>query len=157
MLINITGGNDMTLFEVNEAASIIQEAADEDANIIFGAVIDPKMKDEVKVTVIATGFDTATAGLLNSRGERMTRRPIASEPAAIAEPTRPRVERPQDQQQPLAAGATDQVGAEGEIYDPPFFRNPLRGAGGSSGFGPMASNDFGADLDIPTVIRNLSD
>ncbi len=157
VLINITGGNDMTLFEVNEAASIIQEAADEDANIIFGAVIDPKMKDEVKVTVIATGFDTATAGLLNSRGERMTRRPIASEPAAIAEPTRPRVERPQDQQQPLAAGATDQVGAEGEIYDPPFFRNPLRGAGGSSGFGPMASNDFGADLDIPTVIRNLSD
>ncbi|MCM2316420.1 MAG: cell division protein FtsZ, partial [Thermoanaerobaculia bacterium] len=75
VLINITGGSDMTLFEVNEAASIIQEAADEDANIIFGAVIDPKMKDEIKVTVIATGFDTATAGLLNVRGEQMSRRP----------------------------------------------------------------------------------
>ncbi|HEY5553004.1 MAG TPA: hypothetical protein VIK52_14020, partial [Opitutaceae bacterium] len=59
-------------------------------------------------------------------------------------------------EQPLAAASSDQVGAEGEIYDPPFFRNPLKGAGGSSGFGPMASNDFG-DLDIPTVIRNLSD
>ncbi|MGK2858060.1 MAG: cell division protein FtsZ [Thermoanaerobaculia bacterium] len=154
VLINITGGSDMTLFEVNEAASIIQEAADEDANIIFGAVIDPKMRDEIKVTVIATGFDNATVGLLNTRGERMTRRPMA-EPVTIAEPTRPRVERPQEQ--PLAAAASDQVGAEGEIYDPPFFRNPLKGAGGSSGFGPMASNDFGADLDIPTVIRNLSD
>ncbi|MCM2313738.1 MAG: cell division protein FtsZ, partial [Thermoanaerobaculia bacterium] len=155
VLINITGGSDMTLFEVNEAASIIQEAADEDANIIFGAVIDPKMKDEVKVTVIATGFDNATVGLLNTRGERMTRRPMA-EPVTIAEPTRPRVERPQEQ--PVAAAAaSDQVGAEGEIFDPPFFRNPLRGAGGTSGFGPMASNDFGADLDIPTVIRNLSD
>ena len=154
VLINITGGSDMTLFEVNEAASIIQEAADEDANIIFGAVIDPKMRDEVKVTVIATGFDTATVGLLNSRGERMTRRSMP-EPMTIAEPTRPRVERPQEQ--PLAAAASDHVGAEGEIYDPPFFRNPLKGAGGSSGFGPMASNDFGADLDIPTVIRNLSD
>ena len=68
VLINITGGPDLTLFEVHEAASIIQEAADEEANIIFGTVIDPRMKDEVKVTVIATGFATATKGLLNSRG-----------------------------------------------------------------------------------------
>src|SRR5687768_11282966 len=71
VLINITGGPDMTLFEVHEAASIIQEAADEEANIIFGTVIDPRMKDEVKVTVIATGFDAATKGLLNSRGESL--------------------------------------------------------------------------------------
>ncbi|HEY3354766.1 MAG TPA: cell division protein FtsZ [Polyangia bacterium] len=57
ILINITGGPDLTLFEVNEAASVIQEAAHEDANIIFGSVIDANMKDEVRITVIATGFD----------------------------------------------------------------------------------------------------
>ena len=57
VLINITGGPDLTLFEVNEASSIIREAADEDANIIFGAVIDETMRDEMKITVIATGFD----------------------------------------------------------------------------------------------------
>src|SRR5437588_11113441 len=72
VLINITGGTDMTLFEVHEAASIIQEAADEEANIIFGTVIDSAMKDEIKVTVIATGFDAATKGFLNTRGEQLS-------------------------------------------------------------------------------------
>jgi cell division protein FtsZ len=61
ILINITGGPDLTLFEVNEASSLIQEAAHEDANIIFGSVIDPNMKEEVRITVIATGFDHAAA------------------------------------------------------------------------------------------------
>ena len=57
VLLNITGGPELGLFEVNEAAEIIAEAADPDANIIFGAVIDDAMGDEVRVTVIATGFD----------------------------------------------------------------------------------------------------
>jgi cell division protein FtsZ len=61
VLINITGGIDLTLYEVNEASSIIREAADEDANIIFGAVIDESMLDEMKITVIATGFDRESA------------------------------------------------------------------------------------------------
>src|SRR5678815_419293 len=56
VLINITGGPDLSLHEVNEAATLIQEEADEDANIIFGAVIDESMGDEVRITVIATGF-----------------------------------------------------------------------------------------------------
>ncbi len=56
LLINITGGSDLGLHEVNEAATMIQEEAHEDANIIFGAVIDDRMKDEIRVTVIATGF-----------------------------------------------------------------------------------------------------
>jgi len=56
LLINVTGGPDMSLYEVNEAASLIQEEAHEDANIIFGAVIDEKISDEIHVTVIATGF-----------------------------------------------------------------------------------------------------
>jgi cell division protein FtsZ len=56
VLINITGGADLCLHEVNEAASMIQEEAHEDANIIFGAVIDESLTDEIRITVIATGF-----------------------------------------------------------------------------------------------------
>src|SRR3954463_11212030 len=57
ILLNITGGNDLGLFEVNEAAEIVQSAASNDSNIIFGAVIDDDLADELRVTVIATGFD----------------------------------------------------------------------------------------------------
>jgi len=60
ILLNITGGKDLGLFEVNEAAEIIQNAADSDANIIFGAVIDESLGEEVRVTVIGTGFDHRT-------------------------------------------------------------------------------------------------
>src|SRR6266511_1746461 len=56
ILLNITGGSDMGLFEVNEAAEVVTGAADQNANVIFGAVIDHALKDEVRVTVIATGF-----------------------------------------------------------------------------------------------------
>lgn len=59
VLLNITGGSGLGLFEVNEAAEIISQAADPEANIIFGAVIDESMGDNVRVTVIATGFDKA--------------------------------------------------------------------------------------------------
>jgi cell division protein FtsZ len=61
VIINITGGSDLTLMEVNDASSIIHEAAHEEANIIFGAVVDPKLGNSVKITVIATGFDRAGA------------------------------------------------------------------------------------------------
>lgn len=61
VLLNITGGPDLGLFEVNEAAEIISQAADPEANIIFGAVIDEDLEDEVRVTVIATGFDAKPA------------------------------------------------------------------------------------------------
>jgi len=57
VIINVTGGPDMSLLEVNEALTIIQESAHEDANIIFGAVVDAKLANKVKITVIATGFD----------------------------------------------------------------------------------------------------
>ena len=172
VLINITGGHDMTLFEVNEAASIIQEAADDEANIIFGTVIDPNMKDEVKVTVIATGFDTATRGLLNSRGEslqtghrapREERAPMAamSPENASRSPLEKPLDRPEQrartaERKPETEERAPQIGAEEDVYDPPFFRRPFA-KGDGSGYGPMATNDFGNDLDIPTVIRNLSD
>jgi len=57
VLFNIVGGNDLTLYEINEAAEIITKAADAGANILFGAVMDPKMEGEVRITVIATGFE----------------------------------------------------------------------------------------------------
>ena len=66
VLINITGGPDLTLFEVNAASSIIRESADDDANIIFGAVIDEDLTDEMKITVIATGFDREAASVVSA-------------------------------------------------------------------------------------------
>jgi cell division protein FtsZ len=63
VIINVTGGSDLSLVEVSEASAIIQEAAHEDANIIFGAVVDPKMQGKVKITVIATGFDRISSSV----------------------------------------------------------------------------------------------
>ena len=62
VIINVTGGPDLSLMEVNEASCVIQEAAHEDANIIFGAVVDPNLVGKVKITVIATGFDRKGVG-----------------------------------------------------------------------------------------------
>ena len=60
ILFNVTGGSDLSLFEVNQAAAIIKETAHPDVNLIFGAVIDPSMGDDIRVTVIATGFERTT-------------------------------------------------------------------------------------------------
>ncbi len=75
ILFNVTGGPDLSLYEVNQAAAIIKETAHPDVNLIFGAVIDPNMSDELRVTVIATGFDRAG----------MTRRPLRRSTAAKKE------------------------------------------------------------------------
>ncbi|HEU4974275.1 MAG TPA: cell division protein FtsZ [Baekduia sp.] len=69
ILLNITGGPDIGLFEINEAAEIVQGAADANANIIFGSVIDESLGDEVRVTVIATGFDHGRARPRQAREE----------------------------------------------------------------------------------------
>jgi cell division protein FtsZ len=85
VLINITGGLDLTLYEVNAAATIIRESADENANIIFGAVIDENLHDEMRITVIATGFAGETAAI------------AASASAHVAMPPQPRyIQRPVD-------------------------------------------------------------
>jgi cell division protein FtsZ len=76
ILLNVTGGPDIGLFEVNEAAEVVTSAADQNANVIFGAVIDDAMGDEVRVTVIATGFGPA----------RQRRRRPAAEAAGQREP-----------------------------------------------------------------------
>jgi cell division protein FtsZ len=77
VLLNITGGPDLGLFEVNEAAEIISQAADPEANIIFGAVIDESLDDEVRVTVIATGFDVKK--VVEDDATVVNLRPFASE------------------------------------------------------------------------------
>ncbi len=61
ILFNVTGGSELTLFDVNQAAAIIKETAHPEVNMIFGAVIDPAMKDQVRITVIATGFERSAA------------------------------------------------------------------------------------------------
>jgi cell division protein FtsZ len=84
ILINITGGPDLTLHEVNEASTLIQEAAHEDANIIFGSVIDANIGDEVRITVIATGFDRSVKDLAQPRdAEREAGRPAGSSQIAL--------------------------------------------------------------------------
>ena len=67
ILFNVTGGNDLRLFEVNEAAAIIKETAHPDVNLIFGAVINPDMGEEIRITVIATGFDSSSAHSRSTR------------------------------------------------------------------------------------------
>src|ERR671937_513694 len=76
ILLNITGGRDIGLFEINEAAEVVQSAADTTANIIFGSVIDEQIGDEVRVTVIATGFDHGRARPLAARRPATTGRGI---------------------------------------------------------------------------------
>jgi cell division protein FtsZ len=73
ILINITGSSNLTLYEVNEAATLIKEEADEEANIIFGSVIDDSMGDEVRVTVIATGFQQRDARLETPEARGVTK------------------------------------------------------------------------------------
>lgn len=81
ILFNVTGGKDLSLFEINQAASIIRETAHPDVNLIFGAVIDESMNDEIRITVIATGFEHGLP----------TMRPLSQRPPERAMPTRPPV------------------------------------------------------------------
>jgi cell division protein FtsZ len=157
ILFNVTGGSDLGLFEVNEAAEVIKEAADPEANIIFGTVIDDRMRDEVKVTVIATGFDgtrktkankfgaDASAGIETSLDERS--REILAE-----------IERDREQRQSL----NEQLGEESPFARPsereatevqPAERKPLPVSSGSLER-PSYSE---TDLDIPSFLRRKSD
>src|SRR5919198_714836 len=103
ILLNITGGRDIGLFEINEAAEVVQSAADQNANIIFGAVIDENMGDEIRVTVIATGFDHGRARPRTAREETRDR--------ARSRDRSPRVER------------SPREISDDEIDIPPFLRD----------------------------------
>jgi cell division protein FtsZ len=124
VLFNITGGPDLTLAEINDAAEIINKAADPDANIIFGTVSDPSLGNEVKITLIATGFDEPSAGYggrgggLGARPPRGPRYPM-DDPAPIREPRPSRAASYSDDPSPFDDD-------ESEIDIPPFLRGQRR-------------------------------
>jgi len=80
VLFNVKGGDDLALYEVNQAAELIRQTAASDANIIFGAVIDPELKDQIEITVIATGFDASAAPAVVDRPvmEKPAEKPVAA-------------------------------------------------------------------------------
>lgn len=148
VLINITGGHDLTLHEVNEAARIIQEAVDPDANIITGMVIDPTLDDAMKVTVIATGFDRVEGLRARANPALGLNRPMAVPPQNLS---------PVSPMPSLAAAPVfDRPEPEPEL-DVPFYRKVIAQGRGEDpgGFGPNWSNVD--DYDIPTVLRKQMD
>ncbi|MBA3410771.1 MAG: cell division protein FtsZ [Geodermatophilaceae bacterium] len=132
VLLSISGGSDLGLFEINEAASLVADAAHPDANIIFGAVIDDALGDEVRITVIAAGFDGGTPTYkkadpsVPAEGSSVTPHaaPNPSTPAHAARETQPQ---------------------------PPNNQGPLTSPPSSSR--PLAAEDFDDDLDIPEFLR----
>jgi cell division protein FtsZ len=143
VLLTIAGGSDLGLFEVNEAAEVIAESADPDANIIFGAVIDDALGDEVKVTVIAAGFSDQPVSGIASGGLRPVER-RESEPAPTPAPVAEETPAP-------AAPAPSPLSDDDEEDD--VFRRPTeRPAPASSPFGG-GDDDDDDDLDIPSFLR----
>jgi cell division protein FtsZ len=156
ILFNVTGGSDLGLFEVNEAAEVIKEAADPEANIIFGTVIDDRMRDEVKVTVIATGFD-------GSKKLKQPTRAVVAEHATglgasldersreiLAEIERERLERAalEDQMEPRSPFAREGT-REARVTERQAV--PVRPAA-------VERPSYGeTDLDIPSFLRRKSD
>ncbi|HEU5316294.1 MAG TPA: cell division protein FtsZ [Chloroflexota bacterium] len=135
ILFNITSGEDLTLFEVNEAAEIITRAADPEAQIIFGTAIDPRMQNDVRITVIATGFETATA----SRPQAAERRsPFPSvqrelsarearEPRDVPERREPPAREGRDPYERPAPARPDPLSGQTDNLDiPPFLRPRTR-------------------------------
>ncbi len=121
ILINITGSSNLKLSEVNEASTIIQNAAHEDANIIFGAVMNESMKDEVKITVIATGFKQEQHG----RRERMLSE--ATLPTVRHEVPVAKVQRPPKfaSEVTVEQGGPELLPVPASVFDDEFFRAAL--------------------------------
>ncbi len=103
-LFNVTGGRDLSLYEINQAAAIIRETAHPDVNLIFGAVIDEAMQDEIRITVIATGFEHAGPTMRQMARQverRPAQRPSTYSAPAAAKPQAPARVRPQEPKFPV--------------------------------------------------------
>ncbi len=122
VLFSITGGSDLTMTEVDEAAKIIAEAADPDANIIFGTTVDETMKDQVKITVVATGFDS-TKQQLQSFVSTHTVPTMQSNQQAPAQPSQPiqQTSSPTPQPQPQPADDTAAQQDDEDVWNIPAF------------------------------------
>ena len=148
VLINITGGMDLAIDEVTQISSIIQEEAGEEAEIIFGAVHDPSLEGQIRVTVIATGFDSSEDEKVIRTDFRRPRTQAQPQPQPMPEPVA----------QPVARPAAQHVQAEVEVRrvangdvrpDPvlPLNRFPER----------IVTREHLSELDIPTFIRRQMD
>ena len=141
VIINITGGPDLALMEVNEASSIIHEAAHEDANIIFGAVVDPALEGKVKITVIATGFESVA----NSRRAAVQ---TPTDMARYANAVRP---------EPAVAAAGGGGAAPVVMRRQPLDLSALRTADGTTPpQEPAAETERTSAFDIPAFLRRQS-
>jgi cell division protein FtsZ len=149
VIINVTGGSDLSLIEVSEASAVIQEAAHEDANIIFGAVVDPKMQGKVKITVIATGFDRVAV-------EKQTKAATAVTPVDLQQYTAWQ----QTEKVAVAAG-----GGGGSVSRIPVSRRPvleMPAAVAASDpamdtFSPGAEFEPVSPLDVPAFLRRQNE
>jgi cell division protein FtsZ len=138
VLMSIAGGSDLGLFEINEAASLVQDAAHPEANIIFGTVIDDSLGDEVRVTVIAAGFDPNSA----SRkaiiiGDATT----SSSPASAAVTSHS-----------IAAAAAGQLSSP--VFEPIETREPVSVSASMYTNGSSAYGDDDDDVDVPPFMRH---
>ncbi|MBL7201302.1 MAG: cell division protein FtsZ [Anaerolineae bacterium] len=118
ILFNVTGGSDLSLFEVNDAAEIIRETAHPEANIIFGAVIDESLVDEVRITVVATGFETAIPAP-QARIRSVASRAPAAETRAEPQEQAPRERRTAPRRVEFQV---PQFSGNDELDIPPFLR-----------------------------------
>ncbi len=146
ILLNITGGPDMGLLEVNEAAELIQATADPDANIIFGAGIDDEMGDSIRITVIATGFETVPGELDYQGVSGVTVRDVREHQRRTNEVRRTELEVPavqQWQQAPRSAPAPQRT------YEPPAYQPQKEQP--SQEFNPRERR---SNLDVPSFLRN---
>ena len=141
VLVNITGSADLTLLEVDAATNIIFEEAGKDANIIFGAVIDPSLGDEIRVTVIATGFN---------QGQYVSEKEPAVEEVVAPIPQRPTQELLDQMNQPVFKQQDD---AEEPTVEAPQQETPKP----SFKFDDTNPAIYGEDLDVPAFIRRQQD
>ena len=120
VLINVTGGKDMTLHEVSKASELITSLADQEANIIFGTVLDEGLKEAIKITVIATGFDHRDNRRLTP--DRLKPRTAKSQPAVpVNSPTPPYVFEPVGNQEPIMEAGSPEIDWK-ELNTPAFIR-----------------------------------
>ncbi|GAA4095725.1 cell division protein FtsZ [Nocardioides kongjuensis] len=144
VLLSIAGGSDLGIFEINEAAAMVADAVHEDANIIFGTIIDDALGDEVRVTVIAAGFD---GGLPKRRDETAVRRPAQQAPATSA----PARTAPAQSQAPSQAAQQAQPAQTRESAAPATPAEP-QPVGARTTPAPMQFDD-GDDLDVPDFLK----
>ena len=152
VIINVTGGPDLSLVEVSDASTIVQEAADEDANIIFGAVVDPALTGKVKITVIATGFGpSGFVRTITSGAQTPIDMSQYAEVGRRAEVNAPTVSAERFAQGKIA------VGGRRGIVDLPSINAAPAGANGQAG-GPNFDDidrdfEMNAALDVPAFLR----